>query len=1547
MSQESKENESDRPLNEDYFAVPVEETSGAKAFFRKEFGFPWTRVEKAEAFAYFLTAAVVTPLIASTTSEKNVYEDTQRYPLAVLVCVAYPLAALYGVVFMKMRLTLVRSFILFLCGWLAPLVTLGVMILEEDYDLVSMGVLGCISGLISVFAGLRGIRQSIQNYSEKLISGIISTGLYVLLLGIIVPAVVYTLLMEEELSDDWIKGLISILAAPYLLFLLLIWVFIHNTYFRKFPPQWKIREAEIMSSVPNLSMQVVLRKNPQIMGNQSSNCWNKFQEYSHLFSSIALVTCLVCCEIGLIVVLEEYMNGDYGVEVLWVVVLYIPAAPMFLFGGVIFSASKLKKNDKFGCGTVLGGVVPMVFLMPIAYLLYSNESTELLGFILGIGYPGSFVYWLSMAMLFHHNKRGYQLVSGLLCMLFVTPFAFMLPFYQIGTMKDQTFWAIFGLLVFVGLFILVVFWLVDYLKKFSGEMKLLKMYFKALNTFDISQFLYTCVFFGCFGVVGWMIRARQEANQNWSAGVMLGCFAILGLSIIVTILVHRLKLYVQEVGGEEVTLAQIITNETPEPNALQLKMIKKKKRYQKAVLAFGIVLGVIFVVPVLAGFESSDTVLGGVVTIAVGFALVAVVGVVLLELKGMLRQFGQSAISFTVVCCWFVVLMPLACFIPILLTYSEDESDYNFVSSLAIGLLCLTCMGGVSAVSITFNYLFKRMRYEKIAKYCVLRVQKLLIAEGVKSSQGILRAIFDQFYKIGEEVALVLKDGTSIFYWKLGNEEPDLRFSKEILTVKEIQKRKLKVSDLEVTEEEQETKTKEVSCWKMILKVCSNKEKENKLQVSESLEPEELEGIEAQSKTENQLVTEEDTNKWVNAFKKNIEQEEHRKELELNNAVYKMMNADPEEPSIENEKIEVKKLKEDEKQQITQQEHFQILMNQDNTRKEWYKVVFKRFGNGLILDDNGPWMTLHDLRQFTRLSGLSQKFSNVSCDLLYVKLTRRFTTSRVKKVHQKIRFEEFFEDLLRSIARSVYPELPLAKAESKMFEEFIYPNLVANLPYLSKRLGPVNSHAIGTVGSMVVNEISPKKEILPEESKNTQKNQEIPESLDQKNSFSRSDTLFYKSKKFKTIKEESKGKSQSCLSKFLKCLASIPLGILKVFRGVFRSMLICCSPISYEENKFFERENEEPEQELVERRESPEWPEICEIITSNFKLLLEEARKVINEGQPTTMQVNLTNIIQVVSHGFEVVSFCAIGFAEEVNWSFETNGISETSNVVLAETSYWEATFWVLFSLCVVYFLMLFPAVKLIKQGRLGMNKDGTKATFPSLQFFMEKTINFLSKTLYLTIMSGLLGVFSCEYDENSDPKWFVMRKQDMECFGSDHALYASLAILAIVMYYPGATLLYPNMQYQNKALDIKFDSTYLVLESQGKLIIAGFAAFFAKETYIKFQLGATFWVCLVLFVVALKNQPCLVKSYNLWKAGGFLFPIWLMVWAVVNLSTDLQTLSLGMMFSGLVLILAGLIVTQYKLYGCRKFRRIARIKSIVQGKEIYDEEPEAKKEDN
>lgn len=615
---------------------------------------------------------------------------------------------------------------------------------------------------------------------------------------------------------------------------------------------------------------------------------------------------------------------------------------------------------------------------------------------------------------------------------------------------------------------------------------------------------------------------------------------------------------------------------------------------------------------------------------------------------------------------------------------------------------------------------------------------------------------------------------------------------------------------------------------------------------------------------------------------------------------------------------------------------------------------------------------------------------------MYVRMTRRFDISRTVKTFRKIGFEVFYEDLLKLMAAVKYPKLSLEEAEDKLFEKYIYPNLVHNLPYLghldkpkAARINPMlvllagtqTNHAsvpaypdgegklesapappstatgffqrLGQTGKnshegqrLEVNDLEkPQAVEIPTVAQEIQieekkaKKQEMsrvshgetwaPSTVLQAESHLESafeavtdsgqKVQMPRRRESEEIQKDAwASKLDNCLD---TCLGKVSvkvldcLSFLRVLCGLIAS---CLFPYEVKADREL-REGENVEiletDAAAQRIVSPDWPDLCHLISTSFTLFLAEGRKVLQSKQIQKMELNSENLIAIFSHITDVISMAAIAFAKEVGWTDSDNIASDTSSAVLAETTYWTVNYWVCFGLCGAFLLVSYPAIHLAKAGRYGVTKDMKQDSLCSWTGLVSRVVSLLAVSLYMTIMKTELDALSCVYLE-ADSSWVLIRNQDIVCFSGTHAVYFCLAILAIIIYYPLATLLYPTIQYQNKGLDLKYDTTYVVLESQGKLAIVGFAAFLPRERYLKLQLIVCICVTCILGLIVAKTKPCLVKSYNLWKAGGYFLVAWCGFWALMNVVSGGQLFCLVLLVIGVALIAGTLGVLQYKLYG-------------------------------
>ena len=72
-------------------------------------------------------------------------------------------------------------------------------------------------------------------------------------------------------------------------------------------------------------------------------------------------------------------------------------------------------------------------------------------------------------------------------------------------------------------------------------------------------------------------------------------------------------------------------------------------------------------------------------------------------------------------------------------------------------------------------------------------------------------------------------------------------------------------------------------------------------------------------------------------------------------------------------------------------------------------------------------------------------------------------------------------------------------------------------------------------------------------------------------------------------------------------------------------------------------------------------------------------------------------------------------------------------------------------------------------------------------------------------------------------------------------------SIVGITAYYPLASFIYPNLQFADKSLDLKYKPTFIILLAQGKLVLTGIAVFFPGEAYLLLSFTLVIYVLFAL----------------------------------------------------------------------------------------------------
>ena len=155
------------------------------------------------------------------------------------------------------------------------------------------------------------------------------------------------------------------------------------------------------------------------------------------------------------------------------------------------------------------------------------------------------------------------------------------------------------------------------------------------------------------------------------------------------------------------------------------------------------------------------------------------------------------------------------------------------------------------------------------------------------------------------------------------------------------------------------------------------------------------------------------------------------------------------------------------------------------------------------------------------------------------------------------------------------------------------------------------------------------------------------------------------------------------------------------------------------------------------------------------------------------------------------------------------------------------------------------------------------------------------------------------------------------------------LAGVAILLFYPLATMLIPTFQFMNKGLDIKFDASFITIEKQSDLFVAILATFYSELNTL-LVLCVQIFICVVLAIYNYKVRPCLVSYMNPFKTGIYSISAYVTLLAILWQLTKSWIL-VTILFSAATLCMLGWV---YYKYGGNLVQRIKKICAKIKSKQ-------------
>ena len=148
--------------------------------------------------------------------------------------------------------------------------------------------------------------------------------------------------------------------------------------------------------------------------------------------------------------------------------------------------------------------------------------------------------------------------------------------------------------------------------------------------------------------------------------------------------------------------------------------------------------------------------------------------------------------------------------------------------------------------------------------------------------------------------------------------------------------------------------------------------------------------------------------------------------------------------------------------------------------------------------------------------------------------------------------------------------------------------------------------------------------------------------------------------------------------------------------------------------------------------------------------------------------------------------------------------------------------FWFSFVISCLFFLIGFNAANLLRQELVSSAQKKLEKTsrFKEAQtFFTIQFMKLASASLFLVVMKSFISTFSCDY---SLEPYLLYADNTIICNSSSHRTFMGLAAVGILFYYPLSSFFIPNIQFLDKKLDLKYETTWISLLAQVKLIATG-----------------------------------------------------------------------------------------------------------------------------
>ena len=1145
--------------------------------------------------------------------------------------------------------------------------------------------------------------------------------------------------MSQEINNSIIFQLISIVSSGVFILLLSPWLYFQFKYFNS----KKSYATEIFPDADLNSKKILIVDSVLRYG-----------------SGLIIVVVHSCCLLVCIIGIGKDLQKGYSEKIMIYFILLL-AAPIYLYCGIFISKAKTVTETKMYIFTLLYGVLPLGATLPV-YIFF--EEYQFVTKFLVVLPPFAMIIQGFIALK-AKPKTKFNIVFSFACLTIVFPVGFIYPLVDSEIIPFT-----FGLLLIVALgaapVIFSIWFLIHKFQiffKYNAETRLQKI--KELNLYYPTLYLIMLIF--TFGEGTLIYVFCSELDETPGHASLLGM--IFFLPFVYT--------------GSSMTLQLKITSEDQAFNS------SLKQKFQILSFVFCALVVPISIILMFA-LEFVGIYFTAVMkSICIGLSLFCPLVIVLLQIKFRLGKFyPQLPMLLSNVVLWVLFIIPICIIFPISLSRAESSMQRNKYIGVLIIYLGILIMIFVSTASIIYNAYKNKMSRDKLARKCVIKVQELFSINRIKSSQKVVRDMFDRFAHIkfdGEKFKEKLLKKESQFDWMEVGESEKAFFFMEILTYEEVKERKEKKIQMEkiqdeekkneIEKKEKEKREKKPSFW--VLLRCFDAFPDEldftppPVYVPEVVELNDLrvESIEP------------------------IPQCEFEKIIPVD---YDIMR-EPLPPPVEIARHPRSRV-------FADTSSLENLKNDRSSREDWLKSMFRFVANEPNDISAEPWISESQFFYLCRNGGIdSDKVNDIDLRIIYIK---SLTEDQYEILNENV----FVEKVIPLIAEALYKDLDNVTRERKLAIEMLFPNLLKNIHGMLE--DPEFMNAKGKVDSLqetLRRTFTFQADALRKGSvkrKPTILKGLVSRTLPMRRSSQESLSQFTLHQDFSRISNDNDENfefHEGKLMIFCKRLGDwFTFTGIKIADKIMKKLQDFYTPAKPEEDHDDNDQNKakvgnkSQSSELESENDTPliEWDDVCtkfihEVTEINKK---DELKKQIEP--PSHIQLNFSNILAIIFKIIEIIQLSSLGFKKEINWKFFVVPLSLSKSAEVANSDPDSNTiyiFWVLFAMTLIYGLLGYRSFDQIKKGTMAKNEDGKKLGIRTTDFWKKRFLVIFGGGLYIFVVKYMMNIYACEFD--IDPP--RIPKAYIECYTSWHIGLMVCAFICLMVYYPIATFLFPLMQ--------------------------------------------------------------------------------------------------------------------------------------------------------